>query len=173
MTHLLVCISYSDTTGMHPAACRMSGHLWKDFGISQYFGTWSHIVGYSLYLDTTSDDTTCLSFLPICLYDILPYALHYHLSRLVSHDIPTHFWYPSVLFCITWPNLKLIHNRKWQMSLLQLNIWQRPSTLSILSKTKRTCSLAVDYMMLFLTVGTLKVELQILQLCRKCRGDSM
>jgi len=60
---LPVCISRPDTTGTHPAARGMSGPFRKDLDNSQYFGTPSRMVGYSLYLGTTSDDTICLSFL--------------------------------------------------------------------------------------------------------------
>ena len=76
ITRLPVHISYPDTTGMHPAARGMSGHLWKDLGISHYFGTPSRAVGYLLYLGTTSDDTICLSFLiPIHMFFMIFYLM--------------------------------------------------------------------------------------------------
>ena len=63
ITRFPVRISHPDTTGTHPAARGMSGPFRKDLDNSQYFGTSSRAVGYSLYLGTTSDDTICLSFL--------------------------------------------------------------------------------------------------------------
>jgi len=66
ITHLPVRLSRPDTTGTHPAARGMSGPFRKDLDNSRYFRTSSRAVGYLLYLGTSSDDTMCLSFLPIC-----------------------------------------------------------------------------------------------------------